>query len=107
MVIIVLLVRATSRVRPCSGRIAASNGRTLTFYKFRSKRERKEKKKKKKKKTICDTRDELKPGWPFEPSGRRPSIPNDPRLTPIGLYLRKFSIDEAATLDYPARDIRW
>ena len=81
MVIIVLLVRLTSR-GPAIFRQerCGLNGRKFTFYKFRS---------------MCDNAEELKPT--VQHLSRRDTafkIPNDPRLTPIGRYLRKFSIDE-------------
>jgi exopolysaccharide biosynthesis polyprenyl glycosylphosphotransferase len=56
------------------------NGRRFTFYKFRS---------------MCDHAEEMKPA--LEHLNRKSTafkIPNDPRLTWIGRYLRKFSIDE-------------
>ena len=81
MVIIVLLVRLTSR-GPAIFRQerCGLNGRKFTFYKFRS---------------MCDNAEELKPT--VQHLSQRDTafkIPNDPRLTPIGRYLRKFSIDE-------------
>src|SRR6476646_8273684 len=81
MVIIALLVRATSR-GPAIFRQerCGLNGRKFTFYKFRS---------------MCDNAEELKPGLaPLSQRMTAVKIPNDPRLTPIGRYLRKFSIDE-------------
>jgi len=56
------------------------NGRRFTFYKFRS---------------MCAGADVLRPS--VEHMSQRTTaikIPGDPRLTPIGRYLRKFSIDE-------------
>jgi exopolysaccharide biosynthesis polyprenyl glycosylphosphotransferase len=81
MVIIALLVRATSR-GPAIFRQerCGLNGRKFTFYKFRS---------------MCYNAEELRPA--VEHLSQRDTalkIPNDPRLTPIGRYLRKFSIDE-------------
>jgi exopolysaccharide biosynthesis polyprenyl glycosylphosphotransferase len=81
MVIIALLVRLTSR-GPAIFRQerCGLNGRKFTFYKFRS---------------MCDNAEELKPA--VQHLSQRDTafkIPNDPRLTPIGRYLRKFSIDE-------------
>jgi exopolysaccharide biosynthesis polyprenyl glycosylphosphotransferase len=81
MVIIALLVRATSR-GPAIFRQerCGLNGRKFTFYKFRS---------------MCDNAEELKPGLAhLSQRTTAVKIPNDPRLTPIGRYLRKFSIDE-------------
>ena len=81
MAIIALLVRLTSR-GPAIFRQerCGLNGRKFTFYKFRS---------------MCDNAEELKPT--VQHLSQRDTafkIPNDPRLTPIGRYLRKFSIDE-------------
>ncbi len=57
------------------------NGRKFVFYKFRS---------------MCANAEELKSGLAH--LNKKDSvvfkIPRDPRLTPIGHYLRKFSIDE-------------
>jgi exopolysaccharide biosynthesis polyprenyl glycosylphosphotransferase len=56
------------------------NGRRFLFYKFRS---------------MCQNAEELKPT--LEHLNTRETvfkIPQDPRLTPVGRYLRKFSIDE-------------
>ncbi|HLJ13327.1 MAG TPA: sugar transferase [Bryobacteraceae bacterium] len=81
MALIVLLIRVTSpgpaifRQQRCG-----LNGRRFTFYKFRS---------------MCDNAEELKATVAH--LNRRETafkIPNDPRLTPVGRYLRKFSIDE-------------
>src|SRR5436305_12122942 len=81
MILIALLVRLTSR-GPAIFRQerCGLNGRKFTFYKFRS---------------MCYNAEELKAGIAHL-SERETAIkiPNDPRLTPIGRYLRKFSIDE-------------
>jgi exopolysaccharide biosynthesis polyprenyl glycosylphosphotransferase len=56
------------------------NGRRFLFFKFRS---------------MCQNAEELKPG--LEHLSTRETafkIPDDPRLTSLGRYLRKFSIDE-------------
>jgi exopolysaccharide biosynthesis polyprenyl glycosylphosphotransferase len=57
------------------------NGRRFVFYKFRS---------------MCRNAEELKPGLAHLNARDDVvfKIPNDPRLTPIGKLLRKFSIDE-------------
>jgi exopolysaccharide biosynthesis polyprenyl glycosylphosphotransferase len=81
MVTTVLLVRLTSRgpaifIQERCG----LNGRRFRFYKFRS---------------MCENAEELKPQ--LEHLNRKSTafkIPDDPRLTPIGRWLRKFSIDE-------------
>ncbi len=78
---IALLIRLTSpgpvifRQERCG-----LNGRRFTFYKFRS---------------MCENAEELKPALAH--LNRKTTafkIPNDPRLTPVGKLLRKFSIDE-------------
>jgi exopolysaccharide biosynthesis polyprenyl glycosylphosphotransferase len=56
------------------------NGRRFTFYKFRS---------------MCQNAEELRPALEhLNPKTTVFKLPNDPRLTPLGRYLRKFSIDE-------------
>ena len=56
------------------------NGRRFLFYKFRS---------------MCQNAEELKPALEHLSTRKTAfKIPDDPRLTPIGRYLRKFSIDE-------------
>jgi exopolysaccharide biosynthesis polyprenyl glycosylphosphotransferase len=81
MAVIALLIRVTSagpiifRQQRCG-----LNGRRFTFYKFRS---------------MCANAEELKHG--LRHLNRRATafkIRDDPRLTSIGRYLRKFSIDE-------------
>ncbi|MEX2264705.1 MAG: sugar transferase [Bryobacteraceae bacterium] len=81
MVLIACAIRLTSpgaaifRQRRCG-----LNGRQFTFYKFRS---------------MCMDAEERKAALGH--LGRRGAafkIPDDPRLTPIGRYLRKFSVDE-------------
>jgi exopolysaccharide biosynthesis polyprenyl glycosylphosphotransferase len=81
MMIIALLVRLTSR-GPAIFRQerCGLNGRKFTFYKFRS---------------MCYNAEELKPAVQhLSQRDTAVKIPNDPRLTPLGRYLRKFSIDE-------------
>ena len=81
MLVVALLIRITS-----PGPIifhhqrCGLNGRRFTFYKFRS---------------MCADADHLRPS--VEHMSQRTTaikIPGDPRLTSIGRYLRKFSIDE-------------
>jgi len=56
------------------------NGRRFLFYKFRS---------------MCENAEELKPGLAHLNTKETVfKIPDDPRLTPLGRYLRKFSVDE-------------
>ncbi|MGD0436539.1 MAG: sugar transferase [Bryobacteraceae bacterium] len=81
MLLTVLLIRLTSpgpaifRQERCG-----LNGRRFTFYKFRS---------------MCDNAEELKPSLKhLSHKSTAFKITNDPRLTAIGHFLRKFSIDE-------------
>ena len=81
MVLIVALIRITStgpalfRQQRCG-----LNGRRFTFYKFRS---------------MCDNAEELKASlMHLNQKSTAFKIPNDPRLTSLGRFLRKFSIDE-------------
>jgi exopolysaccharide biosynthesis polyprenyl glycosylphosphotransferase len=81
MAVIALLIRLTSpgpvifRHQRCG-----LNGRRFTFYKFRS---------------MCDGAEELKSSlMHLNRKSTAFKIPNDPRLTSIGRFLRKFSIDE-------------
>jgi exopolysaccharide biosynthesis polyprenyl glycosylphosphotransferase len=81
MMLIALAVRLTSR-GPAIFRQerCGLNGRKFTFYKFRS---------------MCDNAEEMKPSLAHLSTRETAlKIPADPRLTPIGRYLRKFSIDE-------------
>lgn len=81
MLAIVVLVRLTSHGPAIFAQQRCGlNGRRFTFYKFRS---------------MCVNADELKAK--VQHLSRRSlatKIPNDPRLTPVGWFLRKFSIDE-------------
>jgi exopolysaccharide biosynthesis polyprenyl glycosylphosphotransferase len=81
MLLLALLIRLTSpgpaifRQQRCG-----LNGRRFTFYKFRS---------------MCDNAEELKASlMHLNHKSTAFKIPNDPRLTPVGRFLRKFSIDE-------------
>ena len=81
MLLIGLLIRLTSsgpalfRQQRCG-----LNGRRFTFYKFRS---------------MCNNAEELKASlMHLNNKTTAFKIPNDPRLTPVGRFLRKFSIDE-------------
>jgi exopolysaccharide biosynthesis polyprenyl glycosylphosphotransferase len=82
MAAVAVLVRCTSpgpaifRQERCG-----LNGRRFRFYKFRS---------------MCQNAEELKPGLAHlnEKDGVAFKISGDPRITAIGRYLRKFSIDE-------------
>ena len=56
------------------------NGRTFVFYKFRS---------------MCDNAESMKASLQhLNQKDLAFKIPNDPRLTPLGWWLRKFSVDE-------------
>jgi exopolysaccharide biosynthesis polyprenyl glycosylphosphotransferase len=81
MLLVAILIRLTSpgpvifRQQRCG-----LNGRRFTCYKFRS---------------MCQNAEQMKAELAH--LNRKETafkIPNDPRLTPIGKYLRKFSIDE-------------
>ncbi len=81
MGLVVLLIRLTSpgpalfKQERCG-----LNGRRFVFYKFRS---------------MCDNAEELKATLGhLNQKSTAFKIPDDPRLTPLGRYLRKFSIDE-------------
>lgn len=81
MLLVGLLIRLTSsgpvlfRQQRCG-----LNGRRFTFYKFRS---------------MCNNAEELKASlMHLNQKTTAFKIPNDPRLTPIGRFLRRFSIDE-------------
>ena len=81
MLLIALLIRLTSpgpaifRQERCG-----LNGRRFVFYKFRS---------------MCDNAEELKASLAHLSHKQTAfKIPNDPRLTGVGRFLRKFSIDE-------------
>jgi exopolysaccharide biosynthesis polyprenyl glycosylphosphotransferase len=81
MLIVALMIRLTSpgpaifRQERCG-----LNGRRFVFYKFRS---------------MCDNADQMKAQ--LQHLNRKTTafkIPNDPRLTGVGRFLRKFSVDE-------------
>ncbi len=81
MLAIVALIRLTSpgpaifRQERCG-----LNGRRFVFYKFRS---------------MCQNAEELKAALAhLNQKELAFKIPNDPRLTPVGRWLRKFSVDE-------------
>jgi exopolysaccharide biosynthesis polyprenyl glycosylphosphotransferase len=81
MAAVVLLVRLTSPGPAIFKQVRCGlNGRRFLFYKFRS---------------MCANAEEMKAGV-IHLSTRKTAIkiPEDPRLTPVGRYLRKFSIDE-------------
>jgi exopolysaccharide biosynthesis polyprenyl glycosylphosphotransferase len=82
MAAIALLVRLTSPGPVIFRQVRCGlNGRRFTFYKFRS---------------MCANAEEMKAAIAHlnTRDGVVFKIPDDPRLTPIGRYLRKFSIDE-------------
>ena len=81
MGIIAILIRLTSPGPIIFRQLRCGlNGRQFVFYKFRS---------------MCENAEELK-ATVAHLSTRETAvkIPGDPRLTPVGRYLRKFSIDE-------------
>jgi exopolysaccharide biosynthesis polyprenyl glycosylphosphotransferase len=81
MMLVALLIRLTSSGPVVFRQVRCGlNGRRFVFYKFRS---------------MCQNAEEMKSS--LEHLSRKTTafkIPNDPRLTPVGRYLRKFSIDE-------------
>jgi len=81
MAVITFLIRLTSPGPAIFRQVRCGlNGRRFLFYKFRS---------------MCQNAEELKPA--LEHLNTRETafkIPDDPRLTSVGRYLRKFSIDE-------------
>jgi len=81
MLLIGLLIRLTSSGPVIFRQVRCGlNGRRFTFYKFRS---------------MCRDAEELKPTLRHLSQKQTVfKIPNDPRLTPVGRWLRKFSIDE-------------
>ena len=60
------------------------NGRTFTFYKFRS--------------MVADAEQRLSEVAHLNPKEIVTKIPNDPRLTRVGKWLRRFSVDEIPQL---------
>jgi lipopolysaccharide/colanic/teichoic acid biosynthesis glycosyltransferase len=84
--IIAALVKATSR-GPIfyEFRVLGKNARRMVAYKFR---------------TMVENADELKPGLQRHNEMRGPAFKMraDPRVTPIGKWLRKFSLDELPQL---------
>ena len=81
MLLIALLIRMTSpgpaifRQTRCG-----LNGRRFVFYKFRS---------------MCEDAEAQRASLEhLNAKSTAFKIPNDPRLTPVGRWLRKFSIDE-------------
>jgi len=81
MLIIAILIRLTSPGPAIFRQVRCGlNGRRFVFYKFRS---------------MCENAEELKETVAHLSTRQTAfKIPDDPRLTPIGRYLRKFSIDE-------------
>ena len=81
MFLIALLIRLTSPGSAIFRQVRCGlNGRQFVFYKFRS---------------MCDNAEELKSSLlHLNRKSTAFKIPNDPRLTAIGRFLRKFSIDE-------------
>ncbi len=81
MLVVALLIRLTSPGPVIFKQVRCGlNGRRFVFYKFRS---------------MCENAEELQDKLKHLSSKSTAfKIPNDPRLTPIGRHLRKFSIDE-------------
>lgn len=81
MAVTALLIRLTSPGPAIFRQIRCGlNGRRFVFYKFRS---------------MCANAEELKASVAHLNQKQLAfKIPNDPRLTPVGRWLRKFSVDE-------------
>jgi exopolysaccharide biosynthesis polyprenyl glycosylphosphotransferase len=81
MAAIVLLIRSTSRGPAIFRQVRCGlNGRRFVFYKFRS---------------MCENAEDLRQAVRHLSTRETAlKIPDDPRLTSLGRYLRKFSIDE-------------
>ncbi|MBI1898411.1 MAG: sugar transferase [Acidobacteria bacterium] len=81
MLLVAALIRVTSPGPAIFRQVRCGlNGRRFTFYKFRS---------------MCDNAEDLKASLRHLNRKRTVfKIPDDPRLTRMGRYMRKFSIDE-------------
>ena len=81
MAVVALMIRITSPGPAIFRQVRCGlNGRRFVFYKFRS---------------MCENAEALKASLAHLNTRETVfKIPDDPRLTPIGRYLRKFSIDE-------------
>ncbi len=81
MLVIMLLIRLTSPGPAIFRQVRCGlNGRRFTFYKFRS---------------MCLNAEDLKASLQhLNQKSTAFKIPDDPRLTPLGRWLRKFSVDE-------------
>jgi exopolysaccharide biosynthesis polyprenyl glycosylphosphotransferase len=81
MLLIALAIRLTSPGPAIFRQVRCGlNGRRFLFYKFRS---------------MCENAEELKASVAHLSTRQTAfKIPRDPRLTPVGRFLRKFSIDE-------------
>ncbi|HLI83660.1 MAG TPA: sugar transferase [Bryobacteraceae bacterium] len=81
MLLIAVAIRLTSPGPAIFRQVRCGlNGRRFLFYKFRS---------------MCENAEELKAGLAHLNTRQTAfKIPDDPRLTPVGRFLRKFSIDE-------------
>jgi exopolysaccharide biosynthesis polyprenyl glycosylphosphotransferase len=81
MLLIGIVIRTTSPGPAIFRQVRCGlNGRRFVFYKFRS---------------MCEDAEDLKPALAHLSTRETAfKIPHDPRLTPVGRFLRKFSIDE-------------
>src|SRR5215472_337485 len=85
LIIAALLIRLTSRGPIIFRQTRCGlNGRTFTLYKFRS--------------MVADAEDRLAEVAHLNTRNVVTKIPNDPRLTTVGKWLRRFSIDEIPQL---------
>lgn len=81
MLMVAAIIRLTSPGPAIFRQIRCGlNGRRFVFYKFRS---------------MCENAEDLKPALAHLNKKQLAfKIPNDPRLTPVGRWIRKFSVDE-------------
>ena len=80
-----MLIRTTSRGPVIFRQVRCGlNGRTFTLYKFRS--------------MVFDAEDRLPEVAHLNQKEIVTKIPGDPRLTPVGKWLRRFSVDELPQL---------
>ncbi len=85
LLVVAILVKLTSPGPVIFKQVRCGlNGRNFTFYKFRS--------------MVKDAEQRMHEVAHLNPKTVVTKIPNDPRLTPIGKWLRRFSIDELPQL---------
>jgi exopolysaccharide biosynthesis polyprenyl glycosylphosphotransferase len=83
--LVAILVRITSPGPVIFRQVRCGlNGRNFTFYKFRS--------------MVANAEERIDEVAHLNPKDVVTKIPNDPRLTPVGKFLRRFSLDELPQL---------